>query len=335
MKKITSWILISIVFILIGWFGRIIYTLPRNSNKLTEVVAQIKPTPLSKYTIENLSQTNFLASKIEVGNLIKEYPEYSSYEYSMDFSPDLSGNTKKVTGIINIPNKEGTFPIIVMFRGFVDQKIYTSGMGTQPSARVFAENGYITLAPDFLGYAESDKEAENVFESRFQTYVTAAVTLKSLGSVERWDKTNVFIWGHSNGGQIALTTLEITGLTYPTVLWAPVSMRFPASILYYVGDAEDGGKYLVSELSKFEETYDAEKFSLTNYLGNIKAPIQIHQGTADTAVPFWITDDLNKKLKEATVSATYIRYPGNDHNMRPNWDSVVENSLLFFDSHKK
>ncbi len=330
MKKLFYYVLIPIVFILIGWFANTAYHLPKSS---VNPISAIKPTPLLKYSIENLSQTNFPVSKIEIGNLIKEYPKYSSYKYNMKFSPDLSGNFKTTTGLINIPKGTGSFPTIVMFRGFIDQKIYTTGMGTQPSARVFAENGYITIAPDFLGYAGSDKEAGNVFESRFQTYIAAAVTLKSINSIEKWDGKNIFIWGHSNGGQIALTTLEITHLNYPTVLWAPVSMRFPASILYYVSDAADGGKYLISELKNFEDTYDAEKFSLTNFLNNIKAPIQLNQGTTDIDVPFWLSDILNKEFKNATVSAAYIKYAGNDHNMRPNWNGVVDNNLSFYEAH--
>lgn len=326
MKKVIVWLLIAATFILIGWFGNTLYHLPKNSNP----IAQIKPTPLLKYTIENLSQVNFPEEQIVIGNVINDTPKFTSYEYSMEFSPDLTENLKKTSGLINVPKGNGTFPVIVMFRGFVDQKIYTTGVGTQPSAKVFTENGYITVAPDFLGYGSSDKESSDVFESRFQTYVTAVETLKSVNSIDKWDRKNIFIWGHSNGGQIALTTLEITRVAYPTVLWAPVSMRFPASILYYIGDTEDGGRYLVSQLADFFDTYDAEKFSLTNYLSLIKAPIQLNQGTSDTAVPYWLSDNLYTQLKEATVAATYIKYPGNDHNMRPNWNGVIDNNLEFF-----
>jgi dipeptidyl aminopeptidase/acylaminoacyl peptidase len=206
------------------------------------------------------------------------------------------------------------------------------GEGTQPAATVFAENGFVTIAPDFLGYGESDREATDVFESRFQTYTTAATILKSINSIKQWDGKNIFIWGHSNGGQIALTTLEIIGVNYPTVLWAPVSMSFPGSILYYTIEADDSGKSLTDFLAKFDEDYDPTKYSLTNYLNQIKAPIQLNQGTADTEVPYWITDDFNQKLKDATVSATYIKYSGNDHNMRPDWNKVVENNLTFYKS---
>lgn len=328
-KSLFYYFLIAVIFVLIGWFANTAYHLPKNSNP----IAQIKPTPLLKYTIENLSTTNFKSSTIEVGNVIKDNTTYKSYEFTMKFSPDISENLKTTSGMINIPKGTGPFPVIVMFRGYVDQKLYVIGEGTAPSAAVFAQNGFITVAPDFLGYGNSDSEAGNIFESRFQTYVTAATLLKSVNSIKEWDGKNIFIWGHSNGGQVALTTLEITGVNYPTVLWAPVGRPFPASILYYIDEADDGGKLIIGKLAEFNETYDAGKFSLTGYLDKIKAPILLNQGTTDTSVPYWWSDFLVKTLKTDKVDITYIKYPGANHSLVPSWNQAVNASVLFFKSH--
>jgi dipeptidyl aminopeptidase/acylaminoacyl peptidase len=327
-KSFIYYLLIAVIFAGIGWFANTAYHLPKNSNP----IAQIKPTPLLKYSIENLSSATFKSSDIVIGKILKDNPKFTSYEFTMQFSPDFSDNLKTTSGLINIPKGTGPFPVVVMYRGYVDQTQYTIGEGTQPAATVFANNGYITVAPDFLGYADSSPEAADAFESRFQTYVTATTVLKSVSSLKDWDGKNIFIWAHSNGGQVALTTLEITGVTYPTVLWAPVSRPFPNSILIYTNESDDQGKYLIAQLAAFEETYDANLFSLTGYLDKIKAPIQLNQGTGDTEVPYFWSDDLAKSLKAATVSATYIKYPGADHNMNPLWNSAVENAMKFFKS---
>ena len=157
--------------------------------------------------------------------------------------------------------------------------------------------------------------------------------VSSLQSIEKWDSKNIFIWAHSNGGQVALTMLTITAKTYPTTLWAPVTKPFPYSVLYYTDESADGGKYIRQELSKIEDNYDSDKYSFTNYLTKIEAPIQIHQGTGDDAVPSYWSSTFTKKLKDMGVDATYFEYPGADHNMKPVWDSVVERDLLFFQSH--
>jgi len=329
-KQFIQYILITVVFILIGWFANTAYHLPRSSNNPIPIA---RPTPLAKYTIENLSKADIKPSQIEIGKVLKDDPKFISYEFIMKFSPDLSNNLKTTSGLINIPKGTGKFPIIVMFRGFVDQKQYFTGEGTQHAAEVFAQNGFITVAPDFLGYGDSDTETSDIFESRFQTYVTAMTILKSIPLVKNWDDKNIFIWAHSNGGQIALTTLETTGVNYPIVLWAPVSQSFPYSILYYLDETADSGKYIITKLASFMNDYDVAKYSLTNYFEGIKAPIQLNQGTLDDAVPFRWSDILNKDLKSASVSAEYIKYPGADHNLQPGWNLVVANNLKFFKDH--
>lgn len=328
------YLLIPVVFAAVGWFANVAYNLPRSSNP----IAQVKPTPLDKYTIENLSKAKISPISIKVGEVLKIDPRFTSYKFSFSFDPTLAdGAEKKVSGLINIPKGRGAFPLIVMLRGYVDQELYKTGMGTQRAGEYFARNGFITIAPDFLGYGESDSEAKDIFESRFQTYTTALVLLKSLNgsTVQPFEYSAVGIWAHSNGGQIALTALETSGANYPTVLWAPNSAKFPYSILYYLDEAPDNGKLVITKLSEFMSTYDVSKYSFSNYLARIKAPIQLNQGTADAAVPSNWSTLLDKNLKEASVSATYIKYPGADHNLNPSWQSAVENSLSFFKLHLK
>lgn len=290
-------------------------------------INQVIEKPLEKYTIENLNKTGVSAGEIKIigDNLFEFY-----------FNPDLDGKTiKKTTGQIRIPDGKGPFPIIVMNRGYVDQEIYQTGVGTNHSSEVFAANGFITIAPDFLGYAGSDSEAQNIFESRFQTYVLVLSLVNSLDQINAWDGVNLFMWGHSNGGQVALTVLEISGKPIPTTLWAPVSKPFPYSILYYTDESEDRGKLIRRELAKFEDLYDTDKYSLDLYLDQIMASVQLHQGTADNAVPVGWSNSLVKSLEGLGKDITYYTYPGADHNMVPVWNTVVTRDVAFFRSHLK
>ncbi|MFC1625430.1 alpha/beta hydrolase family protein [Patescibacteria group bacterium] len=327
MKKIFISFVICILLVVMGWYLNQLYNSIGESD--SQVINVIKPRPLDKYTIENLSKTKYEATPIERMEVINEYPKFTSYKIFINI------DEKKVSGLINIPKAKGQFPIIVMFRGYVDVNQYQTGTGTQHSGEVFANNGYITIAPDFLGYADSDRESENVFEARFQTYTTALAILSSVKTIPEWDGENIFIWGHSNGGQIALTILEITGQAYPTVLWAPVSKPFPYSVLYYTDEADDKGKFLRAELANFEDTYDTDLYSIHTYLDKITAPILLQQGTLDDAVPVSWSDWLNDTLKKQEKDITYITYPGADHNMTPSWNNVVVRDLQFYRNHIK
>lgn len=291
--------------------------------------------PLDKYTIDVLSRTSFEASEISLGEVLTDDVDFTSYEFY------FIAQNKKVSGLLNVPKTPGEFGVIVMFRGYVDREIYQTGVGTQRAGEVFVQNGLITLAPDFLGYGESDKPSENPIEERFQTYVTALTLIASIDNLNatlannnlqaRANVNQIGIWGHSNGGQIALTVLEITGADIPTVLWAPVSKPFPYSILYYTDDFDDRGKMLRRVIAEFEKDYDVEFYNLTNFFDRINAPIQIHQGAADDAVPQKWSDQLVEQLEKLEKDVAYFTYSRADHNLLPGgWNLAVTRSIEFF-----
>lgn len=332
MKKTIYYLLTALAFFLVGWFLKGYLDQLNDPNSVITPIINFKP--LEKYSIKSLTDTDVEPGTIKRGEVISELDNHTSYNFEFEFSPDLSGKRlKTTTGQINLPDKKGRHPIVLMIRGYVDQEIYFTGLGTRKAASVFADNGYITVAPDFLGYGESSGQSTDILESRFQTYTTVLSLLESLNQIKEWNKKDILIWAHSNGGQIAVTLLEMTGEDYPTTLWAPVTKPFPYSILYYTDELEDEGKYLRRELAKFENKYSASEFSLTNYLDQIKAPIQIHQGTGDEAVPFKWNSEFSDTLDDKDIDITYFQYPGANHNLVPSWDTVVQRDLNFLNRH--
>ncbi|KXK10288.1 MAG: hypothetical protein UZ20_WS6002000013 [candidate division WS6 bacterium OLB21] len=99
---------------------------------------------LEKYAIPQLRKTTFTPSKIVIQNPVEKSKDVLSYTFY------FYDGEKKVSGLLNAPKASGTFPIVVMFRGYVDKEIYQPGIGTQRGAEYFAKNGFITLAPDFF-----------------------------------------------------------------------------------------------------------------------------------------------------------------------------------------
>ena len=336
MKKITLLVLYLVSLLLVGFFG---YWFAKNG---TEIVlkspgAKIIPRPLEKYTYDNLKIRGGIASEVKIERTLKVEDEFTSYLFS------YVTNGKRVTGQMNIPNGAGPYPTILMFRGYAEKETYKIGTGTAPSAKVYANNGYLTFAPDFLGYGESDVRTEDQIEARLENYTTALDALASIKNIKEADSNNVFIWGHSNGGHLAVATLEISGKPIPTTLWAPVTAPFPHSALFFQDELFDKGKTLRKDIAKFEELYDVFKYSPDNYIDWLKAPIQLHQGTLDESVPKKWSDEFVKVLKEkekdngaiSSTEITYFVYQGTDHNMRPAWDTVVARDMMFFRKHTK
>ena len=305
-----------------------------------QVISPLRKTkiekPFNKYTFTNLKKRRFENGQITLGRVLDDENKFTSQMFY------YQSDGKKVSGLLNVPKERGEYPVIVMLRGFVPKENYATGIGTKRAGEVFVQNGFITLAPDFLGFGESDKPSKNSIEERFQTYTVVLTLLSSINSFNdgldasysgsiKLDTSRVGMWGHSNGGQIALSVLEISGKSFPTVLWAPVSKPFPYSILYYTDEFEDHGKALRKALANFEKDYDIELYSPTNFLNWINANLQIHQGENDDAVPKKWSDELNEKLKELEKDVSYFTYPNSDHNLIPNgWNLGVQRSMEFY-----
>lgn len=280
---------------------------------------------LDQYAFSRLRDSPSVPSKIVVGKLIKRGAGFTSYLFT------FVSNGKKVSGLLNIPAISGKLPVVVMVRGYVDKEIYYTGLGTQRAGEALASHGYITIAPDFLGYGSSDPESQDVFEARFEKPQTVLDLLASLSTLPQADTTKVGMWGHSNGGQIALSVLEISQKPYPTVLWAPVTQGFPDSVLQYVGDLSDKGTYIQNQLTEFYKHYEDSDYSIDDHWADIHADLQIHQGTGDDAVDPKQTIKVVEELTKEKKRVTFFTYKGENHNFtKGNFDTVMARDLQFY-----
>ncbi|MEN8253766.1 MAG: hypothetical protein ABFQ62_05340 [Patescibacteria group bacterium] len=292
-----------------------------------------KKRPLQQYSINNLQKREYTASPITIEKIFEENTNFTSYLFS------YITTDKRMTGQINIPliRAYGKKPkTILMIRGYLPAETYETGMGTKNAASVFARAEYITIAPDFFGYADSDNESEDVWEARFVKPVNVIELIESIKaanyiiggeielseeqavSIERLngekpsplDGDELAIWAHSNGGQITLSVLEILGEPIPSTLWAPMVAPFPYSILYFGWDEADEGKEQRKWISMLEEDYDVLDFSITNHLEKLTGPIQIHHGSADNQVLTTWVESLVEKIKKPKPSPEMERESG-------------------------
>lgn len=420
MKKVLFLGFGVLLCLTLGFFAKDIWLYLTNQPELISpfVSNQSKEKPLQALSIPDLKTSQFGHSKIVLEKELLEEEDFTSYLFS------YTTLNKKMTGQLNMPkelllNEEDKPKVIILLRGYVPLSIYQTGVGTKNAAKMFAEAGYITIAPDFFGYGESDPEPEDTWQARFEkpkTVIELINTIETTGvptngrlgnsdigqtqKQETREQENSYtaeaanpinqvssenllppaysliptdtigLWAHSNGGQIALTTLEILSEPIPTTLWAPVTAPFPYSILFFSDEEGDEGKASRKYVSLFEETYDVFDFSLTQHLDWLSAPLQLHHGTNDEAAPIVWSDEFVQKIAaenkrrleireritayEATASGDsdnllqvqwmsteqheeieldYYRYPGADHNLQPGWDLVIERDLEFFAKH--
>lgn len=321
----------AILFLLGGVIGIVLsrFTLPCQIVSPLGSFGKQAARPLDEYTIDALSKRQFSPQPITFEGPIATESGFVVQPFFYHLG------AKRVSGLAHVPMtvQSKKMPVIVQIRGFVDPTIYEQGIGTKRSAEVFAKNGFLSLAPDFLGYGQSDRQSHDVFEDRFQTYTAVLQLLADISTIPFADPERIFLWGHSNGGQIALSVLTISGKPIPTVLWAPVTKPFPYNILYYTDEFDDFGKELRRRLAIFETQYNADLYSFNTYMDRITAPIAIHQGTADDAVPLVWSQNFVKFLQDSGKQANLFVYPGADHNLfdgASSWNTAVTRSIDFY-----
>jgi dipeptidyl aminopeptidase/acylaminoacyl peptidase len=310
-------------FVALAVLAAALFFFPSQTGEIVSPLAPVrsKPSPLlvnNKYallTFESLAKRELKKGEIKLGTATRFEKNYTTYVFT------YKSEGKTVSGMANIPKGQGSFPVIVLLRGHVDREFYYIGHGTEKQANYYADNGFLTLSPDFLGYGYSDNEDQDILIARFTRPVTVLNLLASISSLSQADPARIGLWGHSNGGQIALSILEITGKPYPTSLWAPVSLGFPESVLVYLGEPEVGN-IVKDKIDEFSLENDPKKYSIVEYLDQITASVIVHQGGRDELIKTKWTLDLVDKLKKQGLAVKYYYYPQENHNFNGNKSSA-------------
>ncbi len=322
-------VLIISIIISLFWLkepSRISLVSPFPTDQSDSTSASDQPLPLEKYSIPNLKLYPYQPSQITVTEELQGADDFTTYIFQYQTMD------KKMTGTINIPapdnlNTASPLPVILMVRGYATPAQFYPGFGTRNAASVFAQNGYITIAPDFFNFGGSDPETEDSWEARFVKPINVIELVKTIQENPRLvfnekndlssnseihssnlsqlnqlnlslDPDRIGIWGHSNGGQITITVLQITGQPIPATVWAPVTAPFPYSILFFSRTSPDEGKETRAWLAMFERDYDVFEFTITQHLDKLSGPLQIHHGSADPdALQVW-SDEFVKNIEQ-------------------------------------
>ena len=309
------------------------------------------PTPfphlMYPYTIAGLREREFAGGEIRILQTLLQMETYTRYLISYP-SDGLT-----ITGILQIPAGQGPFPVIIMNHGFAKRSEYTSGDGTDRAAEYLVERGYITIAPDYRTWGDSDV-APSFFHTGLVTDVMNLIA--SLPTIQQADVSRVGMWGHSMGGGITTKILTLESPVRAAVLYAPNSADDADLIARWgygcIGDISAGelletcnsADVIPDTLS--DETVAAYVESATSeermrevapfyHLENISAPIQIHIGSADgdyigSTPPEW-SYKLHQGLLDAGKDAELFVYEGQRHSFTGDaWLLFMDRAVSFF-----
>lgn len=176
---------------------------------------------------QNLVDASYLGttSKAEITGITGFPAQYELDYYKVLYTtPDASGQLDTASGLMAVPQLAGSLPILCYQHGTTDGKYdvpSTIGVGDGQTG-LYASQGYLSLAPDYVGMGES---------RGFHPYVHAATEASAgadmIKAASQWLATQqdlehngqLFVTGYSQGGHASMALHKLieenpsTGLT--------------------------------------------------------------------------------------------------------------------------
>jgi dipeptidyl aminopeptidase/acylaminoacyl peptidase len=290
------------------------------------------------YTIEGLRARSYGQGEIAVERELERAPGFTRHLIS------YPSDGLRITGMLNHPDGDGPFPVVLLAHGYYPLDVYQTGNGTKLAADHLAQRGFLTLSPDFRSHAGSD-DAPNLFRAG---HVIDALNLIPLAQrLPEAQPGKVGLWGHSNGGAVAAKVIVVSDQIGAALIYAPASLTIAEDYGFRVGRARSRAGLPAGRRSGVIDRVDVEfpvtpeqapelyrRLSPLPALGYVGAPVQIHWGDADETVPRKWPGDLLAGLQAAGKQVEYFEYPGQPHSFQGAGNRLyLERMAAFFTRH--
>ena len=237
-----------------------------------------------------------------------------------------------IHGFMDLPNSDGSHPVIIALHGYIDPAIYQTLDYTTHYADALASAGYLVLHPNLRGYAPSDS-GDNLFRVGMAIDVLNLVAIVQSsggrpGLLKTADPTRIGIWGHSMGGGVATRVITVDPDIEAAVLYGPMSGD-EAKNYEAIGNWSDQQRGIAERSVPQAEL---QRISPVYFFNRIRAAVSIHHGLDDPVVPVQWSMQTCQELKALGRNAECHYYPGMPHTFQGKGDKeFMEYTRQFFD----
>lgn len=315
-------------------------TIPSDEAPATIEMAVFEPTPDSDMPsdtrsdpftglrIDDLSSRSYGGPGIGIGEVVTTGPGFT--QHKMVYHSD----GLRITGLANIPDGEGPFPVIIVNHGYLRPVDYQTGFGSWRLADWFARHGYITLMPDYRNYGGSER-GPNPF------HIGYAIDVMNLaaqtGSLSNASPGQIGMIGHSMGGEIAQWPMVISNEIDGIVLYASMSgdaaLNWSHARRHWPAQREAMNATALVYGTPDENSEGYAQISPLNYYHRAQMPVLIHHGRYDDTLPFAWAETMSQQMETAGVNVTFYAYAGGHGFSGSIFETMIQRSVEFFDAH--
>ena len=215
----------------------------------------------------------------------------------------------------------------------------------RPIPRLFANLGFLVVMPDYRGHGDSEglEFTDGMLESLYYTEDVLAL-LAGLEDLPNADPENLFMWGHSMGGEVTLRALLATDRVRGASLWSTVGGDIWDQAFYYSRYeddlAPDSGRVpkqvvdgLKRDIAALDGPFDWRGSEPLRHLHYLTTPLILHHALGDRGAPYKWSARLAKELYLRSYRYEFYSYAGKDHLFRgASLEEAAERDAVFFRS---
>jgi dipeptidyl aminopeptidase/acylaminoacyl peptidase len=300
----------------------------------------------SPISIKRLRNKNIESEIYKIEQRLANGSNYSKYLVS------YLSEGEKVFGLLTVPfesKPESGFPAIIFNHGYIPPKNYSTTGNYSDYVDFLARNGFVVFKIDMRGHGNSEGIATgSYFSSTYTVDVISA--LKSLQKSELVNPSRIGLWGHSMSGNLVLRSMLVSEEIKAGVIWAGAVYSYEDFKKYRISDSSYSQRLpqqntshpnrdLNPEIQKLRDNKTIIDFSteywrsisLTQNIGFLQSPIQIHHSVDDNVVNIGYSRDLEVVLKNNSRIYEYFEYPGGGHNITGIYfNQAMERTVEFF-----
>ena len=258
-----------------------------------------------------------------------------------------------------IPHKKtdtGKFPTIIANHGFHPDPprygITAEGVTHRPGdyyrqiPEVFTREGFLVVMPDYRGHnsSEGSEFTHGFIATNYYTQDVLAL-LNDIDVIDQVDPGNIFMWGHSMGGEVSLRSLLATSRVKAASLWATAGATIWEQAYFYSRHQErlitpDSHEHLKKsvnnlkdDLSVFRLDFDWDSTEPFFHLQYLHTPLIIHHSIGDTGTHYEWSARLASSLARYDKQYQFYSYDSKEHLFKGrNLENAVARDVAFFRS---